>query len=364
MGVDTATPGAGYISSNGPLYLNPNGKFVGINQTNVNNNLDVVGTVQFSKTTMNNTVANLKCADNNNGSVQIFSSLQAGAYNGIVQVGDCAVIGFPNTQYYYGSNPWQPSNAFVLAPWTGNSAISNPVSCGIRMVPATGTVQILGNTLTMGNGLPANTTQAYLNITASADNPITATHAITVNLPSPKQQFGFCQGVDYGSGQSYIRYYGLLGTFNVACFVICPIPSTTPGCVSINTTVPNYNYALSVNGSVYCTGSFVSSDYRIKDKVIDMHHKPSLFHKLRPVHYYNTKNKKSEHGFIAHEVKELYPDMVMGEKDDLHHESNEPQLQAINYNEFTCILVHEVQKLIKTVNKLQADIKELQKIKI
>jgi hypothetical protein len=54
---------------------------------------------------------------------------------------------------------------------------------------------------------------------------------------------------------------------------------------------------------------------------------------------------KEDLGFIAHEVQEIFPYLVNGEKDD-------EQKQSINYIGLIAVLVKELQELKKTVNEL------------
>jgi hypothetical protein len=69
-----------------------------------------------------------------------------------------------------------------------------------------------------------------------------------------------------------------------------------------------------------CLGTFdatsfsISSDYRIKEniKILD---ETFTVDNLRPVTYFNKKLEKEDIGLIAHEIQEVYPFLVSGEKD-------------------------------------------------
>jgi hypothetical protein len=63
--------------------------------------------------------------------------------------------------------------------------------------------------------------------------------------------------------------------------------------------------------------------------------------------YYNTLLKKSEYGFIAHEVQEIFPDIVVGNKDA-------EQYQTINYIPMFALLVKELKELKREVLELKA----------
>ena len=67
---------------------------------------------------------------------------------------------------------------------------------------------------------------------------------------------------------------------------------------------------------------------------------------LRPVTYNNTKLKKQDIGLIAHELQEVYPFLVNGEKDG-------KEMQSVNYTGLIGILIKEIQELKKRVKKLE-----------
>ena len=99
----------------------------------------------------------------------------------------------------------------------------------------------------------------------------------------------------------------------------------------------------SINSSSQITaGSFnTPSDYRIKNNVLSILNTSynTRFAELNPVYYYNKNNKNNEFGFIAHEVNEIYPELVKGKKDD------ENGYQNINYIGLIPICVNEIKKL-------------------
>jgi hypothetical protein len=51
-------------------------------------------------------------------------------------------------------------------------------------------------------------------------------------------------------------------------------------------------------------------------------------------------------GFIAHEVQEVFPFLVAGEKDG-------PEIQSLNYNGLIAVLTKEIQDLKKRVKELE-----------
>jgi hypothetical protein len=92
------------------------------------------------------------------------------------------------------------------------------------------------------------------------------------------------------------------------------------------------------NGNFTATGTITPlSDYRIKTNVIPLSSSYNV-NKLNPVSYYNKLALKQDIGFIAHEVQEVFPELVIGEKDG-------PENQALNYMGIIPILVKEIQEL-------------------
>ena len=65
--------------------------------------------------------------------------------------------------------------------------------------------------------------------------------------------------------------------------------------------------------------------------------------------YYNKLTDKTDYGFIAHELNEIFPEMVNGNKDDLDVKG-EPKYQSINYISIIALLVREVQILKSKIN--------------
>jgi hypothetical protein len=89
-----------------------------------------------------------------------------------------------------------------------------------------------------------------------------------------------------------------------------------------------------------------TSDYRIKKSVIGLIETEHTVDKLRPVKYENKSTKKTDIGFIAHEVQEEYPFLVSGVKDG-------KEMQTLNYTGLIGVLVKEIQELKNSVHSLQ-----------
>jgi hypothetical protein len=69
---------------------------------------------------------------------------------------------------------------------------------------------------------------------------------------------------------------------------------------------------------------------------------------LRPVVYQNTKNNnKPEYGFIAHELQEVFPELVYGIKDAVG------DYQTISYRQLFAICCEEIKTLKRRIELLE-----------
>jgi hypothetical protein len=123
-----------------------------------------------------------------------------------------------------------------------------------------------------------------------------------------------------------------------------------PWIVSNNNIISNFSgtcTASSFTSTGTCTASSftTTSDYRIKENVKNLDETFSI-DELRPVTYFNKNTEKQDMGFIAHEVQEIFPFLVHGNKDDA-------QIQSLNYNGFIALVVKEIQELKKEIQELK-----------
>jgi hypothetical protein len=115
------------------------------------------------------------------------------------------------------------------------------------------------------------------------------------------------------------------------------------GNVGINNTTPST--ALQVTGTVTATLFNTTSDYRIKDDIKTLDETDTV-DGLKPVKYTNKLTNSTDIGLIAHELQELFPFLVNGEKDGPNH-------QSVNYTGLIGLLIKEIQNLKARVSKLE-----------
>ena len=103
----------------------------------------------------------------------------------------------------------------------------------------------------------------------------------------------------------------------------------------------NGNFSGSVTASAFNT----SSDYRIKENIKPLDDK-FIVDSLFPVTYTNRLTEKQDMGLIAHEVQEIYPFLVNGEKDG-------EKFQSVNYTSLIALLIKEIKDLKARVKVLE-----------
>jgi hypothetical protein len=122
----------------------------------------------------------------------------------------------------------------------------------------------------------------------------------------------------------------------------------TLGFVGIGTTNPgsalDVTGNLNLSGSATATSFNATSDYRIKEN-IQLLGDSFNTNNLIPVTYVNKKTGIQDIGLIAHELQDIYPFLVRGEKDG-------SEMQSINYIGLIGILIKEIQDLKKEVATL------------
>ena len=132
---------------------------------------------------------------------------------------------------------------------------------------------------------------------------------------------------DYQSGAS-ITVGGHSGTHTAVLFR--HNGATTPGSIVITTSTTTYN---------------TSSDYRLKEDLQDF----NGLDKVSKIPVYDFKWKVDEsrsYGVMAHELKEVLPDAVVGEKDA-------EEMQGVDYSKIVPLLVKAIQELEARVKELE-----------
>ena len=110
-------------------------------------------------------------------------------------------------------------------------------------------------------------------------------------------------------------------------------------------------------GSIVGNGSGINynttSDYRLKENVAPMTGALGVVAQLKPCTYTWKFDGAEGHGFIAHELQEIFPAAVSGEKDAVDKEGN-PEYQGVDTSYLVATLTAAIQEL-KAINDTQAE---------
>jgi len=110
-------------------------------------------------------------------------------------------------------------------------------------------------------------------------------------------------------------------------------------------------------------GSYTAnSDSRLKTAIEDLQPVLQKFIQLNPVDYemkYNNTNHGKTIGFIAQDVKQLFPELVTVTTDTSRGYPGINDLHGINYNGFTVLTIKALQEQQDLIKKMQQTNKEL-----
>jgi hypothetical protein len=113
---------------------------------------------------------------------------------------------------------------------------------------------------------------------------------------------------------------------------------TQVGSVSVTTTATAYN---------------TSSDYRLKNTIAPMTGALAKVALLKPCTYKWNVDGSDGEGFIAHELAEVVPQCVTGEKDAVDADGN-PKYQGIDTSFLVATLTAALQEAVAKINSLEA----------
>lgn len=127
--------------------------------------------------------------------------------------------------------------------------------------------------------------------------------------------------------------------------------------------VVGFFYSSTQVGNISVTGSatsyVTSSDYRLKENIAPMKGALAVIGQLKPVTYTWKADGSSGQGFIAHELQEVVPDCVTGEKDAVDAEEN-PVYQGIDTSFLVATLTAAIQEQQAIITELKTRIETLE----
>lgn len=113
---------------------------------------------------------------------------------------------------------------------------------------------------------------------------------------------------------------------------------------------------ITTNGTTTSYGS--ASDYRLKENIAPMTGALAKVALLKPVTYTWKSDGSDGQGFIAHELQEVVPNCVAGEKDAVDSDGK-PQYQAVDTSFLVATLTAAIQEQQTLIQQLQADVAAL-----
>jgi hypothetical protein len=114
---------------------------------------------------------------------------------------------------------------------------------------------------------------------------------------------------------------------------------------------------ISLSGSA--TSYNTSSDYRLKENVTSVTDGITRLQQLKPSRFnFIADPTKTVDGFLAHEVQDIVPEAITGEKDAVD-ENGDPVYQGIDQSKMVPLVVAALQECLKKVEALEAEVASL-----
>jgi hypothetical protein len=155
------------------------------------------------------------------------------------------------------------------------------------------------------------------------------------------------------SNSIYIGSQGASGDANIIRIGTQYVQSSFYAAGIFGTTVGGAQVIVNANGQL----GVASSSRRFKEDIQDMGEASSAVLRLRPVTFrykqaYEDGTKPLDYGLIAEEVAEIYPDLAVKDANG--------QIQTIQYQKLTPMLLNELQKQAETIQRLEKRLETLE----
>ena len=185
----------------------------------------------------------------------------------------------------------------------------------------------------------------------------------------------------FGAIGSYISSGGAVG------FTAATTPLSLNRVAGTTGEIASFWYNTSQKGSITVTASATayntSSDYRLKENITPVQGAVDIVKAMQPVTYTFKSDGSWHDGFLAHELQELHPRAVVGEKDAMKDEEYEvtpavldedgvvvteavmgtrsvPDYQQVDYSKITPILTAALQEALNKIDALEVRIAALE----
>ena len=115
----------------------------------------------------------------------------------------------------------------------------------------------------------------------------------------------------------------------------------------------------SITTTTNSTAYNTSSDYRLKEDVIEMEGSLDRLKGLKPCNFRWKSDGTRVDGFLAHEAQEIVPDAVTGTKDAVDGEGN-PEYQGIDQSKLVPLLTKALQEAVAKIESLEERVAALE----
>ena len=231
-----------------------------------------------------------------------------------------------------GSGYFQNGNVFVGS--TSNSMF-NYISTFVILAGS-------GQTIALGGG-PGNVNNNVL----IGNGNLSVSGNVGIGITSPAQKLHVVGRVasTAGNGFQIINSYGspwlsdFYGSFTTSSQLYVGGPYSGQAC-----------YASAFN---------ITSDYRLKENEVPLTEASSRIKKLKPIRFNYISSENTVDGFLAHEVGEVIPEAVTGEKDAVREDGSN-ELQGLDLSKIVPLLTAALQETITKIEQLEQRIKTLE----
>ena len=237
----------------------------------------------------------------------------------------------------------------IIVPSTGTTLTGTNRLCGIHLDGTTTNDEFVG--ITSSGTSSAGTTQAGI-LFQGSNSYGTKIHFLTTNAYVDGQKNRMTLD---GQGRLLINTTSLLGAgINAALQVKFDGAGFQYGMALQPTNAGDTNFIHFYNSSGTVVGSVtlssgntqynVSSDYRLKKNIVPISNALSKVNLLKPCTYMWKDNETISEGFIAHELQEVIPLAVTGEKDAIN-DDNSIKPQGVDMSKLVPVLTAAIQEL-------------------
>jgi hypothetical protein len=184
-----------------------------------------------------------------------------------------------------------------------------------------------------------------------------------LSVESPYFSSGVCADFKFTGPQS--NYYGMTNIKAEVPLYGTGIRITSPTSASNDNQAMSFYQQTSFVGSISLNTSSTSynttSDYRLKENREEILDAIERVKELKPAKFNWIKEPegKKVDGFYAHELAEVIPESVTGEKDALDYEGN-PNYQSVDQSKVVPLLAAALQQAISKIEKLESRILTLE----